>query len=108
MKSHLRSTDRQRSRSVSRPGALLGVAALIASSVTAAGMPVAAFAAPANLIQNGTFESGLSGWSAPLGGTLAESTDARTGTKALAINARSSFQSGPTATVTGLLKTDQS
>ncbi|WP_308162114.1 carbohydrate binding domain-containing protein [Microbacterium sp. ISL-59] len=108
MKSRPRSTDRHRSRSVSRPAALLGVAALIASSVTAVGLPVAAFAAPTDIIENGTFESGVSGWTAPLGGTLSTSTDARTGAKALAIGDRSSFQSGPTATVTGLLKTDQS
>ncbi|WP_223587492.1 carbohydrate binding domain-containing protein [Microbacterium sp. OVT16B] len=86
----------------------MGVTALIASSVTAVGLGGAAYAAPTSIIQNGTFESGISGWSAPLGGTLSQSTDAKSGTKSLAISGRTSFQSGPTATVTGLLSTDAS
>lgn len=77
------------------------------SSVGTVGAGGAAYAAQVSVIQNGTFESGITGWSAPLGGTLSESTDARTGSKALAISGRTTFQSGPTATVTGLLETDQ-
>ncbi|MFJ4254572.1 carbohydrate binding domain-containing protein [Microbacterium sp. NPDC090003] len=96
-----------RGRSGARFAALLGVAALAASSLTL-GATSTAFAAPTQLIGNGTFETGISGWSAPLGGTLAESTDARTGAKSLQISARTSFQSGPTATVTGLLDTGTS
>ncbi|MFB2580840.1 family 43 glycosylhydrolase [Herbiconiux sp. P15] len=91
--------------------ALLGAAALVASTVTAAGAAAAAPAepdAPTAIITNGTFEAGIDGWTAPLGGTLSESADAKSGAKALAISERTTFQSGPTATVTGLLSTEQS
>ncbi|MFJ2369111.1 carbohydrate binding domain-containing protein [Microbacterium sp. NPDC087665] len=85
---------------------MLGIAALVASTVTAVGMGGAAQAAPTAIVENGTFETGITGWSTPLGGTLSQSADAKTGTKSLAISGRTSFQSGPTATVTGLLSTD--
>jgi arabinoxylan arabinofuranohydrolase len=52
-------------------------------------------------LSNGTFEGGIAGWSAPFGGTLAASADARTGTGAIQISGRTAFQSGPAATVTG-------
>lgn len=104
MKQHRRD-DVSRGRSAPRAAALLGVMALVASSVTAVTVGSAAYAAPTEILANGSFETGISGWTAPLGGTLAESTDARSGAKSLAISGRTSFQSGPTATVTGLLDT---
>jgi len=108
MKPQQNHDGRRRGRPASRGAALLGVVALVASAMTATAAAGAASAAPVSIITNGTFESGITGWTAPLGGTLSQSTDSKTGTKALAISDRSSFQSGPTATVTGLLKTDQS
>ncbi|KRA24882.1 cell wall protein [Microbacterium sp. Root61] len=76
--------------------------------MTAIGAAGAAYAAPVSIITNTTFETGIAGWTAPLGGTLSESADAKSGQQALAISGRTTFQSGPTATVTGLLNTDQS
>lgn len=87
-----------------RIGALAGIGALLLS----AGAATPATAATTQLLSNGTFEAGIAGWSAPFGGTLAASTDARTGTGAIEISARTGFQSGPAATVTGQLKTDRS
>jgi arabinoxylan arabinofuranohydrolase len=60
-----------------------------------------ATAATTELLSNGTPEGGIAGWSAPFGGTLAASSDARTGTGAIQISGRTAFQSGPAATVTG-------
>lgn len=97
---------RRRRRSARRVAAVIGVTALVASSATAVGQ--AAFAAPVDLVADGTFETGISGWTAPFGGTLASSDDAKSGSKALAISGRSAFQSGPAATVTGKLATNKS
>lgn len=102
LESLTRRGGRRRARGIA---AMLGVGALAAASL---GVGAAAYGAPVPIIQNGTFETGITGWSAPLGGTLSESADAKTGEKALAISGRTSFQSGPTATVTGMLETDRS
>ena len=72
MKPRQRSTDRSRARSAPRATAVLGIAALVASTVTAVGMGGAAQAAPTAIVENGTFETGITGWSAPLGGTLSQ------------------------------------
>ncbi|WP_239640005.1 carbohydrate binding domain-containing protein, partial [Microbacterium sp. B24] len=87
-----------------RLGALAGVGALVLSALATS----PATAATTELLSNGTFEGGIAGWSAPFGGTLAASSDARTGTGAIQISGRTGFQSGPAATVTGQLKTDRS
>lgn len=121
MKSQSRSADRQRSRSLSRPAALWGIAALLASSVTAVAAPGAAVAAPANTFSHGAFETGvtateppavagnllpdgrfvsdLAGWTAPRGGTLALGDDAASGAHALTVTGRENTQSGPFASV---------
>ncbi|WP_292864285.1 family 43 glycosylhydrolase [Microbacterium sp.] len=93
-----------RRQALSRVGALAGMGALVLSALSA----VPATAATTQLLTNGTFENGIAGWSAPFGGTLAASSDAHTGTGALQISARTGFQSGPAATVTGQLTTDRS
>lgn len=95
-------TTRQGGRSSPRAAALLGVAALVAAPLSAAGVASAASDA---LVANGTFETSIAGWSTPFGGTLAHSDDARSGAKALAVSDRTGFQSGPAYTVTGLLDT---
>ena len=104
----MRPQNRYARRSAPRTTALLGVVALLASSVTAVGVSGAAYAAPADIVDNGTFETGISGWSAPFGGVLSESTDAKSGAKALSVSDRTGFQSGPAATVTGKLAIDKS
>jgi len=100
VKPPLRTRERAAARGTRAFAALVGVGALALSSAIT--IP-AAHAASDALIANGTFESGISGWSAPFGGTLAASSDAKSGTASLAISGRTSFQSGPAATVTGLL-----
>lgn len=105
MKRHERLAGRGRGRPARALAATFGIGALLASALSVGG---GAYGATVDLIENGTFETGIAGWTAPLGGTLAESDDAKSGSKALAISARTSFQSGPAATVTGLLETDAS
>lgn len=101
-----RSADRTKwPRSARTIAAVIGIGAL---GLAGLGVAPAAQAATVAIIANGTFETGISGWSAPLGGTLAESSDAKTGSKALAISGRTNFQSGPAAAVTGLLSTASS
>lgn len=105
MKRHERLAGRGRGRPARAFAATLGIGALVASVLSVGG---GAYGATTDIIENGTFETGIVGWSAPLGGTLSESDDAKSGAKALAISGRTSFQSGPAATVTGLLETDRS
>lgn len=111
--------SRHRRRPASRAAALLGVAALIASSVTAAGAsaayaaPVGTFSAaavadppavPGNLLPDGRFVSDSTGWTNTRGGTLSLSDDAASGAHSLQVTARENTQSGPFANVSGKIE----
>ncbi|WP_417509027.1 family 43 glycosylhydrolase [Microbacterium sp.] len=119
----MRTQNRYARRSAPRTAALLGVAALLATSVTAVGVSDAAYAAPANLVvsegepaateppavpgnllPDGRFAAGTDGWTAEMGGTLALSDDAASGAHSLLVTERNSTQSGPFADVTGKLE----
>ena len=78
----------------------VGAGALLLATLSVA---PATTAAQQNILTNGTFESGITDWSAPFGGKLAKSSDAASGSGSLEISDRTSFQSGPTTTVKGLL-----
>lgn len=114
---------RRRGRPASRAAALLGVAALIASSVTAAGAgaayadqvagPVSGVraaavadppAVPGNLLPDGRFVSDSTGWTNTRGGTLSLSDDAASGAHSLQVTARQNTQSGPFANVSGKIE----
>ncbi|MFJ4046199.1 family 43 glycosylhydrolase [Microbacterium sp. NPDC089987] len=108
---------RGRRRSARRMAAVIGVSALVASSATAVGQ--AAFAAPVtapmaataeidavpgNLLPDGRFAGSLTGWTTARGGELALTTDAASGSHALAVTKRQNTQSGPFADVSGKLE----
>jgi arabinoxylan arabinofuranohydrolase len=114
---------RHRGRPASRAAAQLGVAALIASSVTAAGAgaayadqvagPVSGVraaavadppAVPGNLLPDGRFVSDSTGWTNTRGGTLSLSDDAASGAHSLQVTARQNTQSGPFANVSGKIE----
>jgi arabinoxylan arabinofuranohydrolase len=59
---------------------------------------------PGNLLPDGRFVDGFTGWQAPRGGTLALTTDAASGLNALKVTGRTNTQSGPFASVTGKLE----
>ncbi|WP_223849506.1 MULTISPECIES: family 43 glycosylhydrolase [Microbacterium] len=102
-----------------RAGALAGIGALVLSALAtapaaAAATPVPAvnvFAAatespavPGNLLPDGRFVEGFTGWTTVQGGTLALSDDAASGAHALKVTGRTATQSGPFASVTGKLQ----
>lgn len=111
--------SRHRRPPASRAAALLGVAALIASSVTAAGAsaayaaPVGTFSAaavadppavPGNLLPDGRFVTDAVGWTNTRGGALSLSDDAASGAHSLQVTARENTQSGPFANVSGKIE----
>lgn len=102
-----------------RAGALAGIGALVLSALAAAPAAAAAtpvpavnvFAAatespavPGNLLPDGRFVEGFTGWTTVQGGTLALSDDAASGAHALKVTGRTATQSGPFASVTGKLQ----
>ena len=109
---------RTREKSLRVATALMGAAALIASSmsVVAAGeeanaAPVGAAqladetpAVPGNLLPDGRFVADSSGWTNTRGGTLQLSADAASGAFSLLTTARENTQSGPFASVTGKIE----
>ena len=108
---------RRRRRSARRLAAVVGVTALVASSATAVGqaafaapiaVPTAAVAeppaVPGNLLPDGRFAGSLAGWTNTRGGELALTTDAASGSHALAATKRENTQSGPFADVSGKLE----
>ncbi|MGX9346395.1 family 43 glycosylhydrolase [Microbacterium sp. KNMS] len=115
---HIRPRGRRR-----RAAAALGIATLIASSVTLAGQvayaapeavaaPVPAElgtapeppAVPGSLLPDGRFVEDASGWTSQRGGTLALSDDAASGAHSLSVTNRENTQSGPFADVQGKLE----
>lgn len=100
------------SRTKLRPGAGRRASALIAAGaliltglITAAG-PAGAADEPTELIVNGGFENGTTGWivnngNGTDGGTLAVTADAVTGTSAAAITGRTTTGSGPMQDLSG-------
>lgn len=108
MKPPLRTPRPVTVRSARTVGALLGIGALALSSVIA--VP-AAHAAPTeppavagNLLPDGRFVDGFTGWTSPRSGTLALSDDAASGAHSLKVSGRTNTQSGPFASVTGALE----
>lgn len=109
---------RTREKSLRVATALMGAAALIASSmsVVAAGeeanaAPVGAAqlaeetpAVPGNLLPDDRFVADSSGWTNTRGGTLQLSADAASGAFSLLTTARENTQSGPFASVTGKIE----
>src|SRR5690606_22086422 len=118
----VRPQNRYVRRSAPRTAALLGVAALLATSVPAVGAGEEAYAAPTTIVESGTFAAAeppavpgnllpdgrfvedMEGWSAVRGGTLALSDDAASGDHSLLITDRENTQSGPFADVAGKLE----
>ncbi|MGW9628256.1 family 43 glycosylhydrolase [Microbacterium sp. NPDC055521] len=107
----------RRRRSARRLAAAIGVTALVASSATVVGqaafaapmtIPMAATAeieaVPGSLLPDGRFADSLSGWKNTRGGELTLTTDAASGSHALAVTKRENTQSGPFADVSGKLE----
>lgn len=100
---------------IPRAAGVLGVATLVASSISAVdgaayAAPVEIFAAaeqpvtPGNLLPDGRFVTDSTGWTNTRGGTLALSDDAASGEHSLEVTGRENSQSGPFASVAGKLE----
>jgi len=106
-----------------RAAALSGIGALVLSALASAPAMAAAAelltvqsapsttsavpevpAVPGNLLPDGRFVDGFTGWQSTRGGTLALTTDAASGLNALKVTGRTNTQSGPFASVTGKLE----